>query len=70
MGIYDKELYDKLKRFNRFRNKVIHEFFIEIPTRTNFNEYFKLGMELWENTWNLLQHYYKQYFNTLNNLIK
>jgi hypothetical protein len=65
IGVYTAELFAKLQKFNKYRNIVVHRLFKKLPNRKELDSYFKLGMELWETTWEVHQKYSKKFFDSL-----
>jgi len=65
MDIYNAKVFSKLEKFNTYRNTVIHKLFEKLPNKKELDEYFKLGIELWEETWKIEEKYNKAYFNSI-----
>jgi len=65
MGIYNKNLYTKLEKFNHYRNTVAHRLFSNIPSESDLSKYCELGIKLWDETWKILQQHHQKYFASL-----
>lgn len=65
MGVYDNILRKELTKFNTYRNSVAHRLFAELPDQSEFDRYYKLGMKLWDNTYEILAKYQKGFFDKI-----
>jgi len=70
MGIYNSDLFNKLEKFNTYRNSVTHRLFEKLPNKKELNDYFELGMELWEETQKLLEGYNRASFNHIKKIME
>jgi hypothetical protein len=61
LGIYNAELFEKIDKFNEYRNIIVHKIFMKLPNKKERDSYFNLGMELWEATRKVHQELQQKY---------
>jgi len=59
-----------LKKFNTYRNIVIHRLFEELPSKKELDNYFIRGMELWDEIWQINIKYQKKFFDDMQRELK
>lgn len=70
LGIFDANLFSRLEKFNKHRNTVVHRLFDKLPSKRQLDSYFKLGMELWEETWKIEEKYIKANYESMKKFMK
>ena len=70
LGVFDKELYRKMRRFNTNRNEIAHRALQELPTNKQITSYFRLGMELVEKISKIQQQYAEAWASQIANILQ
>jgi len=69
MGVYTRELHDKLKKLQEFRSRLMHRFFTGKINKATYGKNYKLGMELYDRTLMISDKYPQLFYTRLKSIM-